>query len=234
MRRNRVEIVDGHKPCSKCKENKPVKCFSPDPSTSSGLRSQCKECRVLEVAKYAQSPRGKEVYKRSGKKYREAHKEETREKDKERARIYREANRDKTRAASRKWARENWEHIKARKKIRWNTEPEVRLRSNISRRIRDGLSGRRKLANTKTLLGCSIEELRIYLETKFQPGMSWENYGYHGWHIDHIRPVSSFDLLDEEQQRVCFHYTNLQPLWAEENMQKGDRLDFSLASSTSV
>jgi len=69
------------------------------------------------------------------------------------------------------------------------------------------------------LLGCTVEELRAHLEKQFKRGMSWSNYGR--WHIDHIRPCASFDLTDPEQQRICFHYSNLQPLWAEENMRKG-------------
>ena len=72
------------------------------------------------------------------------------------------------------------------------------------------------------LLGCSAEQLRTHLEEKFTDGMSWDNYGYRGWHIDHIRPCASFDLTDPQQQLECFHYTNLQPLWAEDNFKKGD------------
>lgn len=69
------------------------------------------------------------------------------------------------------------------------------------------------------MIGCSIAELRAHLESKFQAGMTWANYGE--WHIDHERPVASFDLRDPEQQRQCFHFTNLQPLWADENNKKG-------------
>ena len=61
----------------------------------------------------------------------------------------------------------------------------------------------------------------MHLEAQFKPGMTWDNYGLKGWHVDHIRPCASFDLRDPEQQRRCFHYTNLQPLWAEENLKKG-------------
>jgi len=68
------------------------------------------------------------------------------------------------------------------------------------------------------LVGCSIEELMKHIESQFTDGMSWENQGE--WHIDHVRPCASFDLTDEQQQRECFHYTNLQPLWAEDNLRK--------------
>ena len=72
-------------------------------------------------------------------------------------------------------------------------------------------------------MGCTEVELKTYLESKFQPGMSWDNYGRTGWHIDHIRPLSSFDLSNADEQARACHYTNLQPLWAKENLSKGDR-----------
>lgn len=76
-------------------------------------------------------------------------------------------------------------------------------------------------ASSKELIGCSAEELKIYIESKFKPGMTWENYGRNGWHIDHVKACALFDLTDPDQQRACFHYTNLQPLWAAENRKKG-------------
>jgi hypothetical protein len=69
-------------------------------------------------------------------------------------------------------------------------------------------------------LGCSIEELKFYLETQFQEGMSWDNYSLNGWHIDHIVPLTYFDLTDRDQLLKACHYTNLQPLWAEDNHRK--------------
>lgn len=74
------------------------------------------------------------------------------------------------------------------------------------------------------MTGLTIEELKIYLESKFQEGMNWSNYGMHGWHVDHIKPCSKFDLSDPDQQRKCFHYTNLQPLWAKENKVKYNKV----------
>ena len=80
-----------------------------------------------------------------------------------------------------------------------------------------------KAYRTIELLGCSIEHARKHLESLFQEGMTWENHGVMGWHIDHIRPCASFDLSDPEQQKQCFNYTNLQPLWAEDNLRKSDK-----------
>jgi|688.fasta_scaffold29184_15 hypothetical protein len=79
--------------------------------------------------------------------------------------------------------------------------------------------------STIELLGCSKEEFMQYLETKFSEGMNWDNWSLNGWHIDHIRPISSFDLSDPEQVKECFHYSNLQPLWAIDNLKKSDLWD---------
>lgn len=77
-----------------------------------------------------------------------------------------------------------------------------------------------KAFKTAELIGCSVPELRAHLERHFLPGMTWENYGP-VWHIDHVRPCASFDLSDPAQQKRCFHYTNLRPLWAIDNIRKG-------------
>ena len=76
---------------------------------------------------------------------------------------------------------------------------------------------------SKELTGADIDVVKAHLERQFVDGMTWENRG--AWHVDHIRPCASFDLTDPEQQRQCFHYTNLQPLWAEDNLAKSDRWD---------
>jgi hypothetical protein len=88
--------------------------------------------------------------------------------------------------------------------------------------------GGKKLTSTVALLGCSIEDLKLHLESQFKPGMTWENYGrkkgIQCWEIDHILPCASFDLTDPEQQKRCFNYTNLQPLWAKDNQSKSSSL----------
>ena len=76
----------------------------------------------------------------------------------------------------------------------------------------------------KIVVGYALDELKKHLEKQFANNMTWENYGRNGWHIDHIRPCASFDLSEPAQQRECFHYSNLQPLWAKDNLAKGKKL----------
>ena len=83
-------------------------------------------------------------------------------------------------------------------------------------------AGASKSGKTEILIGCSVDSLRHHIESNFKRGMNWNNYGE--WHVDHIIPCSSFDLSKPEQQRQCFHYTNLRPLWAKENMSKHDTM----------
>ena len=74
------------------------------------------------------------------------------------------------------------------------------------------------------LFGCNKKYLKNHIELQFRDGMNWNNHSLTGWQIDHIIPISAFDLTDEDQCKKCFHYTNLQPLWVEENMKKGNKI----------
>jgi hypothetical protein len=100
-----------------------------------------------------------------------------------------------------------------------------KLLSVIRIRLFMALKRNSKSSNTAELLGCSIQELKNHLEKQFKPGMSWDNHGVHGWHIDHIIPCCNFNLSNPEEQKKCFHYTNLQPLWAEDNLRKGGKIE---------
>ena len=102
------------------------------------------------------------------------------------------------------------------------TDTHFKLKQALSHRIWGALKGQVKSKRTMELLGCTIDELWIHMESKFTEGMTKENYGK--WHVDHIMPCASFDLTDPEQQAKCFHYTNLQPLWALDNIKKGNRV----------
>lgn len=107
---------------------------------------------------------------------------------------------------------------------RWASDPKFRLLKSLRVRVRIALKGGAKSASTIKLLGCTIPEWRAHLEARFRPGMTWENYGS-VWHVDHRKPCSRFDLTDPEQQRACFHFSNTQPLFAKENLEKSDRVD---------
>jgi hypothetical protein len=102
--------------------------------------------------------------------------------------------------------------------------PNVRLSRLLRCRIKNAVDKQfgNKAYKSVELLGCSVDECRKWLESKFLPGMSWENSG--DWHIDHIQPCASFDLTKPEEQLKCFHYTNLQPLWGEDNLSKSDKI----------
>lgn len=101
-------------------------------------------------------------------------------------------------------------------------EPNVRLRRGLRGSIVMALKRQtlRKGARLHVLLGADIAVVRRHIESQFKPGMTWDNYGPKGWHVDHKLPCASFDLTDMAQQKACFHYSNLQPLWWLENLQK--------------
>lgn len=104
------------------------------------------------------------------------------------------------------------------------TDMKFVLRNRLKARIHKALktAGVQKTIGTNTLLGCTKEFFKQWIESKFLPGMSWHNRG--SWHIDHIIPVTAGDLADESWQRRVCHYTNLRPLWAEENIRKGNSM----------
>lgn len=138
------------------------------------------------------------------------------------------------------WRERNYGHIKRYRQTsagkakrreydrKRRQNPVEALKEAFYTRIRTVIKGHVKSARTMILLGCSYDQLISHIESLFQPGMTWENHGkYHTngpmtWHIDHILPCAAFDLSKEEEQRKCFHWSNLQPLWAKDNMIKGD------------
>ncbi len=113
-------------------------------------------------------------------------------------------------------------HIKYNSK-RYKEDISFKITLNFRRRLLRALNGKIKISSSIKLLGCTPEQLKEHLESQFTKGMSWDNYGLHGWHIDHKKPCASYDLSKESQQKECFHYSNLQPLWAEDNWSKGSK-----------
>ncbi|MCT7549827.1 MULTISPECIES: hypothetical protein [Arcobacteraceae] len=107
-----------------------------------------------------------------------------------------------------------------------------KLRARISTIIRQKMQGKRKVGSAVKDLGCTLMELMDHLESKFQDGMNWENYGE--WHIDHIKPLSMFDLTNEEDFKIAVHYKNLQPLWAIDNLKKSNKVSKEYGNELSV
>jgi hypothetical protein len=135
--------------------------------------------------------------------------------------------RDRVKMAAQKsaWYRKHAEEVKKRcadyQRERMKKDPLYRMMKRLRTRVSQELVTKRrsvKPCKTMELLGCTREEFKAHIISLLQPGMTMENYGL--WHIDHVRAVATFDLSDPEQVKACFHYKNLQPLWAEDNMAK--------------
>lgn len=107
---------------------------------------------------------------------------------------------------------------------KWAENINYKLRFAIRNRMKAVIKGKRTARSADFDFGCSIEQLIAHIQSQFQPGMSWGNWKKFGWHIDHIRPLASFDLTDLQQIRAACHYTNLRPLWWQDNLSKGSKI----------
>tara|TARA_B100001057_G_C22687823_1_gene886469 strand:+ start:103 stop:861 length:759 start_codon:yes stop_codon:yes gene_type:complete len=178
------------------------------------FRPVCRPCERKQVSEYSKSPVGKTMKKKAGKKYKASEKGKAADK-----RYY---NKNKT---------ELMRKSVAKRAIQRKINPHVKIRDNLSLRMRLALKEQNltKRNTTNELVGCSIKFLKRYLEKQFYPHpstgemMTWKNHTIKGWHIDHIKPCSSFDLSVLKQQKRCFNYRNLQPLWAKENIIKSNK-----------
>lgn len=109
-----------------------------------------------------------------------------------------------------------------REMFRYRNDPLFKIKFTLRKQLRKLVKGELKV-DRKQMFGCSVEHLKAHLQSQFSKGMNWNNHGK--WHIDHIVPCSSFDLSKIEEQRKCFHWTNLRPLWARENLIKNDKIE---------
>jgi hypothetical protein len=190
------------KQCNECTIFKNINEFHKDKSKTDGLDYYCKSCR------------------------------------KERKHQYYLLNKEKVKKRTRKWQIENPEKraqnrreyqnrpenrlkVYEYRRKRWENDTLYQLAGCVRTRINKFLRGV-KSKRTEEILGCTIEELKPYLESKFLPNMSWDNYGFYGWHIDHIIPLASAKTI-EEIKKLCY-YTNLQPLWRMDNIKKSDKI----------
>lgn len=152
---------------------------------------------------------------------------ENKEKILERCRKYRKNNKKKLNEYQYIYRNKNKERVNERtrknEKKRYGSDIQYKLRHVLRVRLHDALKGRCKSGSAVQDLGCPVDELKKHLEAQFQSGMTWDNWSTDGWHVDHIVPLSRFDLTNRDQLLKAIHFTNLQPLWAEDNLKKGNK-----------
>ncbi len=181
--------------CSKCNKNKELDNFY---KRKNSYRSDCKACKKELDKKWTTS------------------------------------NRERRAKTAKEWCNNNLDYRKEwgrknkacrneyyNKQRKENTN--FRIAGNLRNRLNMAIRNNQKVGSAVRDLGCPIKEFKKHLEAQWQPGMSWDNYGLYGWHIDHIVPLCKFDLKNREELFKAVHYTNLQPLWAKENLSKGGK-----------
>lgn len=192
--------------CSSCKVEKSLCNFSNSKNGYLGVQSYCKDCAKAKK---------KEYYLRNS------------EKEKEYAKNWYRENKTRSINISRKYQKENSDRIRRNKrrraKERRKEDPRYRAERRVRHRVWKAINrfGAKKKSSTFNIVGCSQWYLFKHIEDQFLEGMSWDNYGE--WHIDHIVPLASAEKEDDII-RLC-HYTNLQPLWAKDNLRKGAKVD---------
>jgi hypothetical protein len=137
----------------------------------------------------------------------------------QRRKLYKKNNKEKINILSKRYRIKHKKAISKRRTQYLKNNIQARIAKNLRRRLNRVVKGGYKKGSAVQDLGCSITQLKTHLKSKFQPGMTWDNYGPI-WHIDHIKPLSKFNLENRRQLLKACHYTNLQPLFAKENIAK--------------
>jgi hypothetical protein len=187
--------------CWYCDKNLNVSLFHKCSKRPDGLQGMCKNCH---------------------KKYRKEWMNKNLDKYKESCQTWQKNNQHKIYIRQKKWREKNKEYFRKQqreyKANRRKIDDNFRITSNLRNRVRKAIKGINKSQKTMQLLGCDIDSFKLYIERKFKQGMHWSNYGQ--WELDHIKPCCSFDLSNIVEQKKCFHYSNIQPLWKKEHRQK--------------
>lgn len=232
--RRKKDLKNKKKTCSNCNQYKSFDKFSPKKAGKYGLKSQCKDCYNKKQRLYRKRKTLDRKLKREvkiNKNLKNKEKECTNCGEIKKFDQFHKSNKGRYKLSS--WCKSCDKNYRLNKPTRKRTKyRRERRRNNLEVRIKDALRGRIykalkgyiKSKSTEELLGLSIDEFKNYLEKQFQDGMSWDNYGE--WHIDHIIPCASYNLLKPHHQEECFFYTNMQPLWAEDNWKKNDKLNW--------
>ena len=191
-----------HKICVGCNQEKPIEEFYSRKARRHGI-SKCKSCWA-EIRK-------SQEYKRKFS-----------ERDKRNAKRYNQIHGAEKSEYNHQYNKENRSAITKRIMDRKRSDPEFKTLCTLKARVLGAVRQQctKKAYHTAELIGCSVPDLMKHLESQFKEGMTWQNHSRFGWHIDHVIPCSAFDLSKPEEQKKCFHYTNLQPMWATPNLKK--------------
>jgi len=210
------------KRCTKCKKDKGLDEFYNKKDGKDGISAICKDCKKQYDADHADERREyhKAYYKANRErvlakacKWYDDNKERKSEYDK----AYAEENKEMIKVRSAEWRKNNRHTLTAKWTERYRNDIEFRLIDKMRKRMRLALNGTLKHASSLELLGCSSEYFRNHIEQQLTKGMTWDNI-----HVDHILPVSAFNMKFKKHQKYAFHWSNCQPLFAEDNMRKSD------------
>lgn len=219
------------KKCTNCNEILPFTSYSFPASCNGRPFTYCKECAKIRANKYKEKNREKvlkqkkEWNKNNPDRIKSAHKKRYSDSTKRQKMIdtatkWRKDNPHRYKELRRKYY-ENYgrEYFKKRRKNDIIYKIKASLRTRLYIALKKGMSSDAAF----NFLGCTIEELKDHIESQFQEGMTWNNWSRGGWSLDHIIPLSAFDLTDKEQVKKACHYSNLQPLWEADNIRKGGK-----------
>lgn len=248
---------NGHKPlilwyniemakvCSKCGIEKEYSEFWKRSASPDGLMPCCKDCQRKYQKEYRNTPEGRKKHNEQnaiwrasgGLEYLRAYSKDNRETVRETQKTWNKSHPGQVKASKQKWEQkdriENPNRRRDYSSRRRKEDPQFRLKESLRSRLNLALRNNFKSGSAVKDLGCSINEFEKHLESKFQPGMTWENYGKEpeSWNIDHIMPLSAFDLTKRQHTVLACHYLNLQPLWFKDNVIKGNKIDFEFQHS---
>lgn len=227
-----IDTENGNKVCNTCNLSLLLQNFriKLNRNKKPNFYPVCKSCEYAKHKKYIKANPDK--LKETRRRYRSKNRDIINLKQLEKGREYRKNHPEKTRESVR---RSYYKHREKRlaqiyeyKKEKRKREPGLRIRENLNRRISYAVKNNKtiKSASTMELIGCSMDKFKEYIESLFSEGMNWDNYGNkeNHWSLDHLLPCELFDLVDENQQKICFHYTNMAPVWHIKNIQKSDIL----------
>lgn len=206
--------------CSLCSKELLLGCFHKG-------KSRCKRCRKIETKAYREkyrekiSQKRKEEYIKNIEKYKINSKQyyaNNKEKIIKNSKLWQTKNMDHRKQYMKNYYINNFDKIKEYKKNYKNCNMQYKISCNLRSRLSSALKNKRKYGSAVKDVGCSVGDLILWLEQQFQVDMTWENYGE--WHVDHIIPLSNFDLEDKTQFIKACHWFNLRPLWAKENLSR--------------